>query len=261
MLKPRITGGIDLNNPSEPSNPVPIRRTAFRSWLATLGLGVVAAVAGQIPALAVLSWSYGDEFSLAKLQGMAGNGEAVIILVCVSTPVQLGLLFWFARRRSSSALNYLALNLPKKGHILRLFLAAAALFALGDGVNWLLGGRIVTPFQIDIYRSAERSGALPWLWLTVVIVAPIGEETLFRGFLFQGWRRSPNDAWAAIGATALLWALVHVQYNPLIIGQIFVVGLALGWVRWTTGSTISTIFLHALLNSVGLAETHFALRG
>jgi uncharacterized protein len=253
--------GTNLTKPSERPSAAPIRPTALRAWLATLGLGVVAAVAGQIPALAVLSWSPGDEFSLAKLQGMAGNGEAVIILVCVSTPVQVGLLFWFARRRSSSAVNYLALIVPKKRHILRLFLAAAALFALGDGVNWLLGGRIVTPFQVDIYRSAEKGGALLWLWLTVVIVAPIGEETLFRGFLFQGWRRSPNDAWAAIGATALLWALVHVQYNPLIIGQIFFVGLALGWVRWTTGSTISTIFIHALLNAIGLIETHFALRG
>jgi membrane protease YdiL (CAAX protease family) len=29
-------------------------------------------------------------------------------------------------------------------------------------------------------------------------VAPIGEETLFRGFLFRGWHRSDKDAWAVI---------------------------------------------------------------
>jgi CAAX prenyl protease-like protein len=40
------------------------------------------------------------------------------------------------------------------------------------------------------------------------VVAPIGEETLFRGFLFRGWHRSPRDAWPVI-VTASLWALVQ----------------------------------------------------
>ena len=253
--------GVEPNSSAE-NSPLPASRPSILwRWLATLGLGLVAAVVGQIPPLAVLSWSHSLEFNLADLQGMAGNGTAVIRLICMSTPVQVGLLFWFARRRSASAVSYLALTRPQKRDIVVLFLTAVALLALGDGLNWLLGEKTVTPFQVDIYRSAEKSGDLLWLWLTVVIVAPIGEETLFRGFLFQGWQRSPKDAWVAIGATAALWALVHVQYNPLVIAQILLVGLALGWVRWRTGSTISTIFLHAFLNGVGLSETYLALRG
>jgi CAAX protease family protein len=95
----------------------------------------------------------------------------------------------------------------------------------------------------------------------VVIVAPIGEETLFRGFLFRGWQRSPDNAWAAIVGTAFLWAIVHVQYNPLVVSEILLVGLALGWVRWRTRSTISTILLHSFLNAAGMTETYFQLRG
>ena len=68
-----------------------------------------------------------------------------------------------------------------------------------------LGKNVVTSFQDDIYRSAASAGSLVWLWLAVVIVAPIGEETLFRGFVFRGWQRSPDNAWAAIGGTAFLW--------------------------------------------------------
>ena len=73
--------------------------------------------------------------------------------------------------------------------------------AVADGTSWLLRRDIVTQFQLDIYRTASAAGWLPWLLLTVVVVAPIGEETLFRGFLFRGWHRTPRDAWTAIIVT------------------------------------------------------------
>jgi membrane protease YdiL (CAAX protease family) len=234
--------------------------TRSRGWLATLGLGMVAGLTGQIPALAALSWSRGGRLSLAELGGLTSDGVAVIILICASTPVQVGLLFWFARKKSPSALDYLALKLPHKRDITLLALVVAGLIAAGDGFNWLNGSKLVTPFQNEIYLSARTAGVLPWLWLTVVVVAPIGEETLFRGFLFRGWQASPSNPWAAIGATALLWALVHVQYNALVIGQVLLAGLAFGWVRWASGSTIATILLHALLNAAGMTETYLALR-
>jgi membrane protease YdiL (CAAX protease family) len=40
-----------------------------------------------------------------------------------------------------------------------------------------------------------------------------------------------------------------------------VAGLVLGWVRWRTRSTISTILLHSFLNAAGMGETYFQLRG
>ena len=37
--------------------------------------------------------------------------------------------------------------------------------------------------------------------------------------------------------------------------KIFVVGLFLGWMRWRSGSTLLTFFLHALFNVEGTLET------
>jgi membrane protease YdiL (CAAX protease family) len=216
----------------------------------------------QIPALAALILFHERGASLAKLQGLAGDGVAVIILTCVSTPIQVALLFWFARLRVPSPLGYLALALPSKRDIILLVFAMIAVMAAEDGLNLLFAASVVTPFQTDIFRSARTADVLPWLWFTVVLVAPIGEETLFRGFLFRGWQRSSSSGpLVAIGATALLWAIIHVQYDVLGIGQVLLVGLAFGWVRWVTGSTVSTILLHAALNAVGLTETYFTLRG
>ena len=64
----------------------------------------------------------------------------------------------------------------------------------------------------------------------------------------------------AIALTALLWAVIHVQYDLYVIAQVFVCGLVFGWLRWATGSTILTMLLHGLVNCEGMFETFMALR-
>ena len=89
----------------------------------------------------------------------------------------------------------------------------------------------------------------------MVVATPIGEETLFRGFLFRGWLQSPRDAWPVIILSALLFALIHVQYDWFVTGQVFAFGVLLGWIRWATGSTLLTILLHGVINLEGMIET------
>jgi membrane protease YdiL (CAAX protease family) len=136
----------------------------------------------------------------------------------------------------------------------------AALIIAGNVLSWLLGRSLITPFQLDIYTTASAGGWLLWLWLAIVVFTPIGEEIMFRGFLFRGWLRAPRDAWAVIVITSLLWAIIHLQYDWYVIGQIFVFGLLLGWLRWASGSTILTIMLHALINAEGMFETFVDLK-
>ena len=224
---------------------------------ATLGLGLIALLVGQLAALMALTWWYG--LSLSHWPDIARDGVAVTLLICISTPVQVALLALFARRAGATATDYLGLTLPRKRDVALGIIAVVIFIVVGDGISWLLGLNIVTPFQRDIYRTASAAGWLPWLWLTVVVVTPIGEEALFRGFLFRGWHRSPRDAWAVIAVTALLWAIIHVQYDLYVIGQVFVCGLVFGWFRWVTGSTILTMLLHGLVNGEGMFETFVAL--
>lgn len=226
-----------------------------RSWgrWATLGLGVTAALIAQIPGLIACFWRYGSD--LVHWPDLANDGIAVTLLVCGSTPLQVALLALFARLTGATAANYLGLIVPRKREAALVIGAAAILIAADYGLSWLRGQDLATSFQRNVIQSASAAGALPWLLLTIVVVAPIGEETLFRGFLFRGWHRSPADAWIVIVATASLWTIIHVQYDLLVLGQVFGFGLVLGWLRWVTGSTISTILLHALLNGAAAVET------
>jgi len=135
--------------------------------------------------------------------------------------------------------------------------AVIAVIVVTNVVSWLLGRGLVTPFQSDIYRTAGAAGGLSllWLWLAVVVATPIGEETLFRGFLFRGWLRTPRDVWPVIVLSALLFALIHVQYDWYVTGQVLAFGVLLGWMRWATGSTLLTILLHGVINFEGMIET------
>jgi membrane protease YdiL (CAAX protease family) len=225
---------------------------------ATLGLGLIALLAGQLVALTALIWWTG--LGLAYWADFARDGVAVTFIICISTPVQVLLLVLMARQTRASAADYLGFTLPQKRDVVWGIIAVLIFIVVGDGISWLLGHNIVTQFQLDIHRTASAAGWLPWLWLSIVVVTPIGEETLFRGFLFRGWHRSPRDAWVAIAVTALLWAVIHVQYDLYVIAQVFVCGLVFGWLRWATGSTILTMLLHGLVNCEGMFETFMALR-
>ncbi len=225
--------------------------------LTTVGLGIIAMLIGQMAALLVLSWGYGR--GLMQMPDMARDGVAVSVIIMVSTPVQVALLMLMARQTGIAPGDYLGFRWPRRGEVIVGVLVMAGFVIIGNLVSWLLDQSIVTPFQFDIYRTASAAGWLPILWLAVVVVTPVGEEALFRGFLFRGWHRSPRDIWFAIVATSALWAFSHLQYDLYVIGQIFVVGLILGWFRWVTGSTLLTILLHGLVNCEGMFETFLAI--
>jgi membrane protease YdiL (CAAX protease family) len=103
------------------------------------------------------------------------------------------------------------------------------------------------------YQIAQLGGTLPLLWLNSILVAPVSEELVFRGFLHRGWSASRLGITGSIFLTSALWALLHQQYNWIGILAIFSMGLAYGWLRQRSGSTALTIALHALNNLIPMA--------
>ncbi len=206
-------------------------------------------------ALVALTWWF--DTGVRGMPDFSGDGVAITLVIFVSTPVQVGLLMLFAQRTGFSAADYLGWVVPRRSEVMFGVVAVVALILVANAVSWLIGRGLVTQFQSDIFHTAGAAGFMPLvlLWLAVVVLTPIGEETLFRGFLFRGWLKQPRDAWPVIVVTALIWALVHVQYDWYVTGQVFVFGLLLGWMRWATHSTLLTVVLHGLINIEGMLET------
>jgi membrane protease YdiL (CAAX protease family) len=231
----------------------------MRPWgrFSSLGLAAVALLAGQLIALAALTYFYG--LPLSRLPNLAGDGVAVTVIILVSTPIEVALLMLFAQRCGVPAAEYLGWTMPKRADVIFGIVVVAIFIVVADIISWLAGHGLVTSFQTDIYATASTQGWLIVLWIAIMVVTPFGEETLFRGFLFRGWFREPKDAWFAIVGTAALFALLHVQYDWFVIAQVFGFGILLGWMRWVSGSTILTMLLHGLINFEGMIETVIGL--
>lgn len=92
-------------------------------------------------------------------------------------------------------------------------------------------------------------------WLRILLLAPLCEELVFRGWGFRLLTRYWRDA-ATLVVTSAVFALIHYwqfvgPYGALEVMtaiNLFAVGLALGLVRLRTGSVTWCIVAHALYN-------------
>ena len=87
-------------------------------------------------------------------------------------------------------------------------------------------------------------------WIAVIIFAPVFEEALFRGFLFEGLMQSRAGVIGAIAVTSVTWAILHIQYNAAGIIYILLLGVIMGVLRWKTRSLWSPLIMHALVNLI-----------
>lgn len=225
---------------------------------ATFALGALALLAGQLSGIAALSALY--EFDLGQVATVSQDGGAIVLFIFVSAPVQVAVLV-LAAAYKGNVLAYLGYKLPRRSEVVFGIAVLAALIVVGDTVSWLAGRNIVDRFQTDIYQAARSASMLPLLLVAITVLIPVTEESLFRGFLFRGWLRSPHEAWPVIVFTAGLFAVIHVQYDWFLIAQVFAFGVLFGWIRWATGSTILTMLLHALVNLEGMIETVLTSNG
>ncbi len=101
-----------------------------------------------------------------------------------------------------------------------------------------------TPF-IEMMRNGQNVASI----LMIVVLAPILEETLFRGYLFKAWRTSWLGEHGSILVISILFALIHAaQYHWFTLVQLFVLALILGYARKTTNSLVPAIAIHAANN-------------
>jgi membrane protease YdiL (CAAX protease family) len=221
---------------------------------ATAGFATLAFVLGQAMGIAALTMV--KNFDLTRVDY---DGTAVAVYTLVGNPVEIITLVLATRLSGSDALAYLGLDIPRRRDIA---IAAAGLMAVilvADGMTLALGKEMVPAFQLELHRTAQAEGTLPWLWLAILVAAPVGEELLFRGFMFRGFVHEPRDALPAILVLALIWSLLHVQYDWFGTAQVFLIGVLFGFVRWRSGSTTLVILLHMLLNLESVAETIFVM--
>lgn len=109
--------------------------------------------------------------------------------------------------------------------------------------------------QQVVEELKEASGAeLAVYVLLALVLAPVGEELMFRGLLLRALRRRMAPA-AAVGVQALAFALVHPLLSQTlgdlaVVPALFVLGAVSGVVAERRGDLSASILLHVGFNLV-----------
>lgn len=113
---------------------------------------------------------------------------------------------------------------------------------------WSNAVAILRAMGSDDGRLASAGpGVATLILLRACFLAPLGEELLFRGLLFT-WLRQRLSATSTIALTSLAFAAIHGF--PPILPLAIMLGVALGWIRERSGSTIPTIVGHVVHNAL-----------
>lgn len=121
-------------------------------------------------------------------------------------------------------------------------------------VSWLLPSLDLGQSQDIAFKSADGVFEIIISAIALLVVAPIAEELIFRGFIFRGFRNSFGILTAAI-ISSLIFGVVHGQLNVAI--DTFCLGLMLCYLYQKTDSIWPSIALHSLKNSIAFALIFF----
>jgi membrane protease YdiL (CAAX protease family) len=143
----------------------------------------------------------------------------------------------------------------------RAFALAFAVIVVVIGLTNLIyilagAGREIADFYLRLGTDGGRLGLLgPVTTLLSLsracVLAPVGEELLFRGAIY-GWSRRWLPAWPAIILNGIVWGVLSAVIGGSLVlaPQAILYGLALTWIRERTDSTLPGITVHIAHNTI-----------
>jgi membrane protease YdiL (CAAX protease family) len=124
-------------------------------------------------------------------------------------------------------------------------------------LNGLVVSAIFAPSTPAIVTAVAETTAPAWLLAASVVVAPICEEILFRGFAFAGLQARYGWKKAAL-LSSIAFALIHLE--PAVVIPLFAVGYLLSMLYRHTNSLWPGIALHAVINIIGVTAAYLLVQ-
>jgi membrane protease YdiL (CAAX protease family) len=209
----------------------------------------------------------GDDAFAARLRGFGPVGILTSLGVLLLTPLLQPIgavvpLLWAWRSRTPwrelglvrprSWLITLGLGVPS-GVAFKLFMKSI--------VMPLLGAPALNPAFQQLHGNAA---ALPGMLFMVIVGAGIGEELLYRGFLFARLRallgRSARAMAGVVAGTALYFGLIHLPEQGLAgAEQAAIMALVVGTIYGWTGQLAFPMVLHSAFNVTAVLLIYLGL--
>jgi membrane protease YdiL (CAAX protease family) len=174
-----------------------------------------------------------------------GSALALVVSSLVLYVWQTASAWTFSLRTAGNHLALWGFRRPNAAFFWTIPLALVAVYAFG-----VVHDIVVHPENQELLSQFPHSaGGIALFVVVAVIMAPLFEETFFRGFLFRGLATSWGWVWGALGS-ATVFGLAHQQLSVFL--PLFALGFALAWVYKRTGSLWTSIALHSLFNAVSV---------
>jgi membrane protease YdiL (CAAX protease family) len=166
--------------------------------------------------------------------------------------VFVGMPFLLARLLGDHPLRSFRLHLPRpKSFALVTLITVASVFPID--LLTTLNSRLlsVPPEVLENMRQLKPDSVPSWAMAVcaLCVVAPLGEEIVFRGLLQQAALLRMGTV-QAIAMCAILFAAVHLQ--PYYLVGLISVGVLLGVIFLRTGNLSASIYAHGLYNLISL---------
>lgn len=197
---------------------------------------------GQLGAVLALQVTSGDAATRTPIEILlitSAGAAALVLVLAVLSP-----------RLLRTDLRGLGFRAPSRGEVR---------FALSAGLGLWLASILANLISISIFGpnpqplvvsfSAHRGTlAIVLDLLTGAVVAPLSEETLYRGIVFAGLAQRVPFLPAAL-ISGLLFAIPH---GIGVLAPILVLGTGLAWIYARTGTLWAPILAHSLVNAISL---------
>lgn len=139
--------------------------------------------------------------------------------------------------------TFVDLGLPIVAYVVYLAIAQGILFIIEKVLPWFNPEQEQQTGFSHFLSSGDRFVAM----LTIVLIAPVAEELIMRGWLY-GKIREWLKPISAMLIVSLLFAILHGQLNVAL--ATFVLSIILCTMREITGTIWSGILLHIIVNAI-----------
>jgi uncharacterized protein len=224
---------------------------------ATILLGIVAA-------LATARIQHLDLKTMLKAPTDLYIGLTILAQTAASVVAMLS-FFLLTRIRNAGdfwpALGWRSLNgtHTELGSVVKYLFGGVALAAAASAVSLFVKQSGNTPIE-EMFKARET---ILMLMAFGILVAPLVEETIFRGFLYPVAARRFGIV-PGVLFTGILFGASHISNLGGALGQISVlvgVGIVLTWVRARAGSVLASFLVHIAYNSTLFAVTFIGTHG
>jgi membrane protease YdiL (CAAX protease family) len=183
---------------------------------------------------------------------------AQFVFVLAAEAFTMGAIYLYLRKQRArlSSIGWLRPRWRDVGYAAIIAIAYFAVYITATAlISQLIPSLNVSQKQQIGFNNVHGSVSLLLAFISLVILPPLAEEIMFRGFLYSNLKKAMPKL-AAVLLTSAIFAGAHLPEGgaagPLYIAAIdtFILSLFLIYLREKTGSLWASITLHAIKNGV-----------